>query len=113
MGFRRLAEGLDGVAYAINPKAVPRYRDRHRMGGAKSDRGDAEVLADLVRTDRHNHRPVAGDSPEAEEGRDRRCDRVAYGLGTMACESGPVLDSLLSAVAIHPGQVHQHREPGV
>jgi hypothetical protein len=24
------------------------------------------VLADLVRTDRHNHRPVAGDSPLAE-----------------------------------------------
>ena len=52
--------------YAINPKAVSRYRDRHRLGGAKSDRGDAKVLADLVRTDRHNHRPVAGDSPEAE-----------------------------------------------
>ncbi len=52
--------------YAINPKAVSRYRDRHSMGGAKSDRGDAKVLADLVRTDRHNHRPVAGDSPEAD-----------------------------------------------
>ena len=34
--------------------------------GAKSDRGDAKVLADLVRTDRHNHRPVAGDSDLAE-----------------------------------------------
>ena len=52
--------------YAINPMAVSRYRDRHRVGGAKSDRGDAKVLADLVRTDRHNHRPVAGDSPGAE-----------------------------------------------
>ena len=52
--------------YAINPRAVSRYRDRHSLGGAKSDRGDAEVLADLVRTDRHNHRPVAGDSPESE-----------------------------------------------
>ena len=52
--------------YAINPKAVSRYRDRHRLGGAKSDRGDAKVLADLVRTDRHNHRPVAGDSPGAD-----------------------------------------------
>jgi len=51
--------------YAINPKAVARYRDRHSLGGAKSDRGDAKVLADLVRTDRQNHRPVAGDSPEA------------------------------------------------
>ncbi len=54
------------VVYAINPRAVSRYRDRHSLGGAKSDRGDAKVLADLVRTDRHNHRPVAGDSPESE-----------------------------------------------
>ena len=52
--------------YAINPKAVSRYRDRHRLAGAKSDRGDAKLLADLVRTDRHNHRRVAGDSPDAE-----------------------------------------------
>ena len=48
--------------YAINPVAVSRYRDRHTVSGAKSDAGDAKVLADLVRTDRHNHRPVAGDS---------------------------------------------------
>lgn len=48
--------------YAINPMSVDRYRDRHTTSGAKSDRGDAKVLADLVRTDRHNHRPVAGDS---------------------------------------------------
>ena len=52
--------------YAINPKAVARYRDRHGVSGAKSDAGDAKVLADLVRTDRHNHRPVAGDSDLAE-----------------------------------------------
>ena len=58
--------GAGYQVYAINPMAVSRYRDRHRVGGAKSDRGDAKVLADLVRTDRHNHRRVAGDSPEAE-----------------------------------------------
>ena len=58
--------GAGYQVYAINPKAVSRYRDRHSLGGAKSDRGDAKVLADLVRTDRHNHRPVAGDSPESE-----------------------------------------------
>jgi transposase len=52
--------------YAVNPLAVSRYRDRHRVSGAKSDAGDAKVLADLVRTDRHNHRPVAGDSELAE-----------------------------------------------
>ena len=48
--------------YAINPLAASRYRERHVTSRAKSDPGDAKVLADLVRTDRHNHRPVAGDS---------------------------------------------------
>jgi transposase len=52
--------------YAVNPLAVSRYRDRHNLAGAKSDPGDAKVLADLVRTDRHNHRPIAGDTPDAE-----------------------------------------------
>jgi transposase len=52
--------------YAINPMAASRYRDRHQVSGAKSDPGDAKVLADLVRTDRHNHREVAGDSELAE-----------------------------------------------
>ena len=52
--------------YAINPLAVARYRDRHHVSGAKSDASDAKLLADLVRTDRHNHRPIAGDSPDAE-----------------------------------------------
>ena len=52
--------------YAVNPQVVSRYRGRHSSSRAKSDRGDAKVLADLVRTDRHNHRQVAGDSPLAE-----------------------------------------------
>jgi len=52
--------------YAINPFAASRYRDRHNVAGAKSDAGDAKMLADLVRTDRHNHRQIAGDTPEAE-----------------------------------------------
>ena len=49
-----------------NPLAAARYRDRHHVSGAKSDAGDAKLLADLVRTDRHNHRRVAGDSADAE-----------------------------------------------
>jgi hypothetical protein len=59
-----LAAGYE--VYAINPMASARYRDRHATSGAKSDPGDAKVLADLVRTDRHNHRPIAGDSDLAE-----------------------------------------------
>ena len=52
--------------YAINPFAASRFRDRHAPSGARSDPGDAKMLADLVRTDRHTHRPVAGDSELAE-----------------------------------------------
>src|SRR5258705_770433 len=50
--------------FAVNPLAVARYRDRHHVSGGQSDAADAKLLADLVRTDRHNHRPIAGDSPE-------------------------------------------------
>ncbi|MEU4481974.1 IS110 family transposase [Micromonospora sp. NPDC023966] len=52
--------------FAVNPMQVARYRERHSTSGAKSDTGDARTLADLVRTDRHRHRPVAGDSDTAE-----------------------------------------------
>jgi len=52
--------------YVINPMAAARYRDRHHVSGAKSDAGDAKLLADLVRTDRHNHRRIAGDTADAE-----------------------------------------------
>jgi transposase len=52
--------------YAVNPASTAKYRTRHSTSGAKSDPGDAKVLADLARTDAHNHRPVAGDSELAE-----------------------------------------------
>ena len=63
-----LVDSLVGAGYqvyGVNPLAASRYRDRHTTSGAKSDAGDAKLLADLVRTDRHNHRPLAGDSDEA------------------------------------------------
>jgi transposase len=52
--------------YAVNPFAVSRYRDRHASSRAKSDPGDAKVLADLVRTDRRNHREISADTDLAE-----------------------------------------------
>jgi len=52
--------------FALNPVQVARYRERHGASGAKSDRGDAHVLAEIVRLDRAHHRPLAGDSPEVE-----------------------------------------------
>ena len=54
------------VVVAVNPMSTSRYRERHSTSGAKSDPGDARVLAELARTDAHNHRPVAGDSDLAE-----------------------------------------------
>lgn len=64
-----LVAALVGASYrvfAINPMSAARYRERHVTSGSKSDPGDAKVLADLVRTDRHNHREAAGDSEGVE-----------------------------------------------
>jgi len=53
------------VVYPVNPLQASRYRERHGVSGAKSDQGDSHMLADMVRTDSHQLRPAAGDSPEA------------------------------------------------
>ena len=52
------------TVYPINPRAVARYRERHGQAGGKSDPGDAAVLAHILRTDRHLHRPL----PAVSEG---------------------------------------------
>jgi hypothetical protein len=52
--------------YAVNPMAVARYRDRHSVAGRKSDHGDAVVLANVLRTDLHAHRPLPADSELAQ-----------------------------------------------
>jgi hypothetical protein len=54
------------VVYPVNPMQVARYRERHSTSGAKSDPGDAHLLAEIVRLDRAHHRPIAGDSEIAE-----------------------------------------------
>jgi transposase len=51
---------------AVNPLSTSRYRERHSTSGAKSDPGDAKVLAELARLDGHNHRLIAGDSDLAD-----------------------------------------------
>jgi len=56
------AAGL--TVYAINPRAVARYRERSAQAGGKSDPGDAIVLANILRTDLHVHRPL----PQISEG---------------------------------------------
>jgi transposase len=52
--------------FGVNPLQAARYRQRHTVSGAKSDAADAHVLADMVRTDSHQLRQVAGDSAQAE-----------------------------------------------
>jgi transposase len=54
------------TVFAINPLQVARYRERHSVSGAKSDAADAHTLADMVRTDSHQLRPVAGDTAAAQ-----------------------------------------------
>src|SRR6266498_4734381 len=54
------------TVYAVNPLQAARYRERHGVSGAKSDTADAHMLADMVRTDSHQLRPVAGDSARAQ-----------------------------------------------
>ena len=59
-----LAAGYEVIA--VNPLSTSRYRERLSTSGAKSDPGDARVLAELARVDGHNHRRIAGDSDLAE-----------------------------------------------
>ncbi|MGB6162186.1 MAG: IS110 family transposase [Pseudonocardiaceae bacterium] len=53
------------TVYGINPLQAARYRERHSVSGAKSDAADAHTLAERVRTDFHQLRPVAADSAAA------------------------------------------------
>ncbi|HEX8626927.1 MAG TPA: IS110 family transposase [Catenuloplanes sp.] len=54
------------TVYTANPLQAARYRERPAVSGAKSDAADAHMLADMVRTDSHQLRPIAGDSADAE-----------------------------------------------
>jgi len=53
------------TVFGVNPLLASRFRERHQVSGAKSDAADAHMLADMVRTDSHQLRAVAGDSAEA------------------------------------------------
>ena len=55
------------TVYSINPKAVDRYRDRYSVAGSKNDAFDAELLANILRTDRHRFSSILPDSEQAQE----------------------------------------------
>jgi transposase len=94
--------------FAINPLSVARYRERHTTSGAKSDPGDAKVLADLVRTDRHQHRPIAGDSELAEA--IKVLARAHQGLGWMRGRQVNLLRSTLRE--FYPGALQAFDDLG-
>lgn len=49
--------------YAINPKQLDRFRDRHSVAGAKDDRRDAFVAGDALRTDQGAFRRLHAEDP--------------------------------------------------
>lgn len=62
-----LVEALLAAGYKvfpIHPNMVKATRARYRASVGKSDRGDAYVLADLLRTDRHRFQPLRPCSDE-------------------------------------------------
>jgi transposase len=72
-----LAHGFD--VFAVNPKQLDRFRDRHSVAGAKDDRRDAFVLADALRTDRQAYRHL--DAEDARVSRVRALSRLHGELG--------------------------------
>src|ERR1035437_9375550 len=54
------------AVFGVNPLLASRYRERHGVSGARSDAGDAHMLADMVRADSHQLRAVVGDSSQAQ-----------------------------------------------
>lgn len=98
-----LAGGLQ--VYAVNPRQLDRFRDRHTVAGAKDDRRDALVLADSLRTDRVAFQAVAPDDPiivqlrelsRAEDDLDAEFRRLANQLRSQVHRVAPGLLTLCS-----------------
>lgn len=77
------------LVFAVNPKQLDRFRDRHTVAGAKDDRRDAWVLADSLRTDPAAFQRVRSEDPivvqlrelsRAEEDLDAEFRRLANQL---------------------------------
>jgi transposase len=58
-----LAERSYQQIYILHPNVVKSAQGRYRQSGAKDDRSDARLIADLLRTDRHRWTPWQPDSP--------------------------------------------------
>ena len=81
------------TVYAINPKAVNRYKDRHVLSKAKSDALDALSLGHLLRTDRHLFQPL---KPLPEDY--RLLDRLCSDLRKVVDEKSRVTNQVISCL---------------
>ena len=81
------------TVYAINPKAVNRYKDRHVLSKAKSDTLDALSLGNILRTDRHLFRPL---NPLPEDY--RLLDRLCTDLRKVVDEKSRVANQVTSCL---------------
>lgn len=81
------------TVYAINPKAVNRYKDRHVLSKAKSDLLDAQALAHLLRTDRHRFKALV---PLPEDY--RLLDRFCGDLRKLIDEKSRIVNQTISCL---------------
>lgn len=81
------------TVYAINPKAVNRYKDRHVLSKAKSDALDALSLGNILRTDRHMFRPI---KPLPEDY--RLLDRLCVDLRKVVDEKSRIINQVISCL---------------
>ena len=72
--------------FAVNPKQLDRFRDRHTVAGAKDDRRDALVAADALRTDPAAFRCLRAEDPRLVQLRElsRLHDELDQELGRLA-----------------------------
>jgi transposase len=91
------------VVVPIHPNVVKACRPRYRAVGAKSDLGDAYLLADVLRTDGHRFRPLTpqSDGIKALRALVRTRDDLVAGRVAMANQLRALLESFWpGAVAI-------------
>ena len=81
------------LVYAINPKAVNRYKDRYILSKAKSDSLDALALAHLLRTDRQRFKALR---PFPEDY--RLLDRLCQDLRKLVDEKSRISNQITSVL---------------
>jgi transposase len=91
----------------IHPNLLKACRPRYRAVAAKSDPGDAFILADILRTDGHRLRPLApqSDAIKALRGLVRGRDDLVRARVALANQLSGVLESFCaSARRLRPGR---------